>query len=78
MADNGDEKYCGGYTRRYHDNKWDLIISDDGDYYWRDKINHTTYECDSSFTGTSLYNQLGDEVDKFDDDDEDEMWDEED
>jgi len=76
MAERGEERDCGGYTRRFHDEQWDLIIADDGEYYWRDKENHVTYECDSSFIGTVVWDQLGDEVDMFDDDEEDEMWDE--
>lgn len=75
MAERGDERDCGGYTRRYYDEQWDLIIASDGDYYWRDKENHVTYECDSSVIGTVVWDQLGDEVDMFDDEDEDEMWD---
>jgi len=71
MAERGDERDCGGYTRRYHDEQWDLIITDSGEYYWRDKENHVTYECDSSLIGTVVWDQLGDEVDMFDDEDED-------
>jgi|GEM_PF-2015744 len=72
MAEHSDEHDCGGYTRRYYDEQWDLIITGDGDYYWRDKENHITYECDSSVIGTVVWDQLGDKVDMFDD--EDEMW----
>lgn len=74
MAFKGEEHDCGGYTRRYYDEQWDLIISNDGDYYWRDKWSHTTYECDSSVMGTFLNNQLGGIVDKFDDEYEDGIW----
>lgn len=74
MANYGDEKDCGGYTRRYYDSKWDLIISNDRNYYWRDKENHQTYECDSSVIGTTGKKQLGNQVEMFDDDNEDDSW----
>jgi hypothetical protein len=75
MASFGDEHDCGGYTRRYYDSQWDLIIGSRGDKYWRDKWNHVTYECDDSVSGTLIHNQIGAQVDDFDDEDEDEMWD---
>lgn len=78
MAQCGDEKDCGGYTRRYYDSKLDEIISADGEYFYRDKINHVTYECKGDFIDLLLTNQLGDVVDMYDDEDEDEIWDEED
>lgn len=37
MAERGDERDCGGYTRRYCDEQWNLIIASGGEYYWRDK-----------------------------------------
>lgn len=75
MATYGDEKDCGGYIRRYYDSKWDLIISDDDEYFYRDKLNHITYECKDDLSDKILTNQLGNVIDKYDDDDEDEIWD---
>lgn len=75
MAEHGDERDCGGYTRRYYDEQWDLIIAGDGENYWRDKENHITYECDSSFMGILRDDMIGDEVDMFNDEDEDGIWD---
>jgi len=74
MANYGDEKDCGGYTRRYYDSRWDLIISSDNEYYWRDKVRHQTYECDSSAMGSVFKNQFGDKVDMFNDENEDDIW----
>jgi len=78
MATYGDEKDCGGYIRRYYDSKWDLIISEDDEYFYRDKLNHITYMCKEDLSDKILTNQLGNVVDKYDDDDEDEIWNEDD
>jgi len=77
MASYGDEKYCGGYTRSFYDGKWDLITSDDGDLYWRDKITHRTFRCKGELSDKLTTNQIGKEVEFCDDEDEDKIWEEE-
>lgn len=76
MATYGDEKNCGGYIRRYYDSQWDLIISEDDKYFWRDKFNHVTYECKTDVVDELTTDQLGEIVDKYNDDDENGIWDE--
>ena len=79
MAKEGDTKDVGGgATRQYYNSRWDSIKDKDGNQYWRDKENHKTHKSDSSLTGMLLNDFVGGEVEEFDDDGQDEMWDEED
>lgn len=74
MAQSGDKRDCGGYTRIYSTDRWDVITTDEGVCYWRDKKNHITYEQQSSIPELLMMRDLGERVDLFDDEDEDSIW----
>jgi hypothetical protein len=76
MPQTGDERYCGTHTRCYFDQQWDVIYTEDDQFYWRDKVNHVTYDCNSSQNGTALPDEPGKVVKLFDDEEEDARWEE--
>lgn len=75
MPEIGEEIYCGGHTRCYFDEQWDAIHTDDGRFYWRDKKNHITYDCNSTEEEDCSDDGLGKVVLLFDNEEEDAVWD---
>jgi hypothetical protein len=78
MAKYGDKHDVGGHERTYYSDKWDLIQNKStGEYQWRDKENHQSYEHDGSVSGVFLNDSLGEETSDYDSDGEDNVWDDE-